>query len=181
MTRSAVHRLGIALVFFSALYWLSDLIEAVQGGFSDWQLVITLIAEAAIPFMVIGVYLVQRPRIGLLGLVSSIGYAYAFVFFTGTVVYALVDGTPDYDTMVDQIGVAMTLHGAIMVLAGIGLGIAVTRAGVLPAWTGVMLGLGVVAVAATQGAGEVIGLVAAGIRDLAFAGMGLAVLTSVDS
>jgi len=77
MTRSAVHRLGIALVFFSALYWLSDLIEAVQGGFSDWQLVITLIAEAAIPFMVIGVYLVQRPRIGLLGLVSSIGYAYA--------------------------------------------------------------------------------------------------------
>ncbi|MGV1047770.1 MAG: hypothetical protein ACOYD4_04490 [Solirubrobacterales bacterium] len=167
---------GIAAVAFSALYFLSDLIEAAQGGFSDAQLWLTLIAEAAIPFFVVGLCLAQRPRIGRLGEISAIAYAYAFVFFTGTVVYALLEGTPDYDALSDDLGALMTAHGAIMVIAGLGFGYAVIRAGALPSWTGVALGLGVVLVAATQGMAEGSQLVAAAVRDLAFAGMGAALL-----
>ena len=44
----------------------------------------------------IGLYLVQRPQIGRLGQFAAVAYAYSYVFFTGTVVYALVDGTSDY-------------------------------------------------------------------------------------
>ena len=55
---------GLAALAFSALYLVSDVIEALQGGFSDAQLGLTLIAEAAIPVFVIGLYLVQRPQIG---------------------------------------------------------------------------------------------------------------------
>jgi hypothetical protein len=175
---STAHLIGVAALSFSALYLLSDLIEALQGGFSTPQLLLTLVAEAAIPFIVIGLYAVQRPRIGRLGLISALAYAYAFVFFTGTVVYALVNGTNDYSALSDDLGTLMTAHGAIMVFAGIGFGVALIRARVLPAWTGVALGAGVVLVAATQSAPEGAQLVCAAIRDLAFAGMGLALLAA---
>jgi hypothetical protein len=175
---AAAHLIGVAALSFSALYFLSDVIEALQGGFSIPQLLLTLAAEAAIPFVVIGLYAVQRPRIGRLGLVSTLAYAYAFVFFTGTVVYALVNGTNDYSALSDDLGALMTAHGAIMVFAGIGFGVALIRARVLPAWTGVALGVGVTLVAATQSAPEGVQLIAAAIRDLAFAGMGLALLAA---
>lgn len=167
---------GLSALVFSVLYFASDAIEATQGGFSDAQLWLTLVAEAAIPFFVIGLYLAQRPRIGRLGGVSAVAYAYAFVFFTGTVVYALLEGTPDIDALDDEIGLAMTLHGAIMLFAGIGFGYAVAKAGVLPRWTGLTLIAGVVLVAATQAAPAGVELAAAGVRDLAFAAMGLALL-----
>src|SRR5437762_5348751 len=81
-----VSLIGVAAVVFSALYLLSDVIELLQGGFSTTQLVLTYISEASIPLFVIGIYAAQRPRIGRLGLVGAVGYAYTFVFFTGTVV-----------------------------------------------------------------------------------------------
>ena len=168
---------GSAL-FFSVIYFASDAIEAAQGGFSDFQLTLTLIAEAAVPFFVIALYLVQRPAIGRLGLISSAAYAYAYAFFTYTVIYALVENVDTYKHLSDDLGLSMFVHGVVMVLAGLGLGVAIIRAGVLPAWTGVALIIGVVAVSATQGAPEGIQLVAAGIRALAFAGMGLAVIRS---
>jgi hypothetical protein len=47
--------------------------------------VLTYVAEAAIPIFVMGLYAVQLPRIGWLGLVGAVGYAYDFIYFTGTV------------------------------------------------------------------------------------------------
>ena len=169
---------GFAAVVFSGLYFLSDVIETIQGGFSDPQLVLTLVGEAVVPFFVVGLYIVQRPEIGRLGLVSAIGYAYSYVFFTGTVVYAMVNSTNDYSTLTGDLGAWMTAHGAIMVMAGLGFGLAVVRAGVLPSWAGVALMIGVVAVALTQTAPDYVQLVAAGIRAAAFAGMGFALLTA---
>jgi hypothetical protein len=158
------------------LYLLSDVIEAIQGGFSAGQLWVTLVAEAAIPVFVVGLYIVQRPQIGRLGRVSAFAYAYSYVFFTGTVVYALVDATPDYKVLTNDLGVSMTIHGVTMVLAGLAFGWAVIRAGVLPRWTAIALMAGVVLVAISQGMPEGAQVVAAGIRDLGFAGMGAALL-----
>ena len=45
------------------------------------------------------VAVVQRPQIGRLGTCSALAYAYSYVFFTGTVVYALVNDTKDYATL----------------------------------------------------------------------------------
>ena len=167
---------GAAALIFSALYFASDVVEAAQSGFSDWQLVLTLIAEAAIPFFVWGLYRCQLPRIGRLGRWSAAVYALVYVAFTATVVYALADGTPDYDALSDDLGLWLTVPGIFMVISGIGFGVAVVRAAVLPAWTGWLLALGVVLVAATQGAGEGVQLIAAGVRAAAFAGMGAALL-----
>ncbi len=176
-TAALARLVGLAAVIFSGLYLFSDALEYVQGGFSGPQLILTLVAEAAIPFVVVGLYIAQRPQIGRLGLVSAIGYAYSYVFFTGTVIYALVNGTNDYPALTAKLGTSMTIHGAIMVIAGIGFGLAVIRAGVLPRWSGAALAAGVVAVAATQAAPEGVQLVAAGIRAIAFAGMGIALIS----
>jgi hypothetical protein len=170
-----VEVIGLLAVASSALYFLSDVIEVVQGRFSTGQLWLTLVAEASVPIFVIGLWLV-RPRIGRLGAVSAMAYAYAFVYFTGTVVYALVDGTRDFEHLGEALDPAMTIHGAVMVIAGVGFGYAVSRTGALPRWTGVILAVGVVLVPLSLGLGDAGKLVGVGIRDLAFAGMGAALL-----
>lgn len=168
--------IGLAALAFSALYLLSDFIEAIQGGFSAGQLWLTLVAEAAIPVFVIGLYMIQRPQIGRLGRLGAGGYAYAYIFFTGTVVYALTNRISDYETLSHDLRPWMLIHGAIMVLAGLGFGYAVIKARVLPRWTGITLMAGVVLVAFSQNLPEAAQVLSAGIRDLGFAGMGAALL-----
>ncbi len=168
---------GLAAVVFSAAYFLSDLWELLEGGFSTPQLVLTYVAEAAIPLFVTALYAVQRPHISTLGLVGAATYAYAFVFFTGTVLLALVTKAKDWDSLVGDLGPWVTVHGLLMLAAGSLFGVAVVRAGVLPRWTGVVLVVGVVLVAASSALPGAIQMLSAGVRDLAFAGMGLSLLT----
>jgi hypothetical protein len=170
--------LGATTLAFSVLYFFSDVLELNHGGFSTAQLALTYAAEAVIPFFVLGLYLVQRPRIGLSGLVGSLAYAYAFVFFTGTVVYALVDHTSDWNALTDRFGTWITIHSVIMVIAGIMFGAATMRAGVLPRWTGATLILGMILMTASVTLPDGAQTAAAGVRDLAFAGMGGSLLVS---
>ena len=95
------------------------------GRCSSWpgadlpvQLVLTYLAEAALPLFVLGLYAVQRPRIGRLGLLGALGSAYAYIYFTGTVTYSLVEHTPDWVTLTAGMGPWLIAHGAIMVAAG---------------------------------------------------------------
>ncbi len=168
---------GLAAVGFTALYFISDLIEVAQGGFSALRLSLTYAGEAAIPLFVIGLYAVQRPRIGRLGFAGAVAYAYAYVFFTSTVVYALIAGTPNYQAMARVFGAWMTVHGLIMLAGGLAFGLAVVRARVLPRWTGVCLMAGVVLVVAASGLPDIARTVAAAVPDAAFIGMGLALLS----
>jgi hypothetical protein len=125
---------------------------------------------------VAGLAIMYRPRLGRLGQVSAWSYAYAYVVFTGTVVYALVNHIQDYQTLSDRLGAVMITHGAVMVLAGLGFGYVVFRTRLLPAWTGLSLMVGVVFVAVAQGLPDGAQLAAAAVRDLAFAGMGAALI-----
>jgi hypothetical protein len=168
---------GLAAIGFTALYLIADLIEVAQGGFSTFRLSLTYAGEAAIPLFVIGLYAVQRPRIGRLGFAGAVAYAYSYVFFTSTVVYALIAGTPDYKALVTVFGAWMTVHGLIMLAGGLAFGLAVVRAGVLPRWTGVCLMAGVVLVVAASGLPNIARTVAAAVPDAAFIGMGLALLS----
>jgi hypothetical protein len=168
---------GLAAVVFSAVYFVSDVLELVQDGFSTPQLVLTYVAEAAIPVFVLGLYAVQRPHIGALGLLGAAGYAYAYVFFTGTVLVALVHHARDWETLVRDLGPWVTLHGLLMLVAGSAFGVAVVGAGVLPRWSGVLLIAGVVLVALSSMLPSTAQMLSAGVRDLAFAAMGWSLLT----
>ena len=118
----------------------------------------------------------QRPAIGVLGLVGALGYAYAYIFFTGTVIYALAEHTRDWTELNDRLGPWMTVHGVVMVVAGVCFGLAVARAGVLPRWTGYTLIAGVCLVAATATSPDLVRTLAAAVRAAAFVGMGFALL-----
>ena len=175
--RSRLHLvIGASALGFSVLYFVSDVWELVGGGFSGPQLVLTYLAEAAIPLFVLGLYAVQRPYIGVVGLWGAVGYAYAYIFFTGTVTIALVDRAADWDALVGDFGPWILIHGAVMVVAGTAFGGATVMAGVLPRWTGITLIVGVILVAMSEGLPGVVQVLAAGVRDLGFAGMGVALL-----
>jgi hypothetical protein len=175
-TDPTVRVIALTAIVFSSVYLISDTIEAAQGGFSAGQLWLTLIAEGAIPVFVVGLALVQRPYLGRLGWAGAAAYAYSYIFFTYTVVYALVDGTRDFGALSHDLRPWMALHGAVMVVAGLCFGIGVIRAGVLPPWTAAALIAGVILVALTQNLPEGPQLVATGLRDVGFAGMGAALL-----
>lgn len=167
---------GLATVAFTAVYFISDLIEVAQGGFSTFRLVLTYAGEATLPLFVMGLYAVQRPRIGRLGFLGAIAYAYSYVFFTSTVIYALISGTPNYKALAKVFGAWMTVHGLILLLGGLAFGPAVIRAGVLPRWTGVCLMTGVVLVVVASGLPDIARTVAAAVPAMAFIGMGTALL-----
>ena len=59
-------------------HFASDVIDTVQRGFSESQLWLTLVAEAAIPTFVIGLAAAQRPRLGRLDAHAAAGNAYSY-------------------------------------------------------------------------------------------------------
>jgi hypothetical protein len=176
--RTSTVALGACALLFSVLYFASDVVELLQNGFSTGQLWLTLVAEAAVPALVVGVAVVQRPALGRLGELSAGVYAASYIAFTGTVVYALMERTPDYGALSHDLEPLMVLPGAGMVIAGVGFGVATWRAQVLPRWTAIALGTGVVLVAVCQDLPAGLLLAAATVRDLGFAGMGAALLAS---
>jgi hypothetical protein len=167
---------GSSAIAFSVVYWLSDVVEVVQGDFSTLRLCLTYAGEAAIPLFVVGLYAAQRPRIGGLGLFGAVAFAYSYVFFTSTVMYALSAGTPNYGALANVFGAWMTVHGLVMLVGGLAFGLAVVRTGVLPPWTGVALMVGVIVVAAASGLPNLARTIAATLPAAAFTGMGSALI-----
>ncbi|MCW2615557.1 MAG: conserved rane protein of unknown function [Frankiales bacterium] len=167
---------GLVAIAFSVLYLASDILEVGQGQFSELRLALTYAAEAAVPLFVLGLYAGQRPHIGRLGLFGAAAYAYSYVFFTSTVVYALVAHTPDYHGVTTAFGSWMVVHGLIMLIGGVAFGIAVVRARVFPTWTGGCLVVGVVLVAAASGLPTLLRTIAELVPAAAFIGMGAALL-----
>jgi hypothetical protein len=168
---------GCAVVVFTTVYLISDVIEAAQGNFTTVRLSLTYVGEAAIPFFTFGLYAVQRRGIGRLGLFGATAFAYSYVFFTGTVLYALVAKTPNYHELTRVFGAWMTVHGLIMVIGGLAFGLAVVRARELPRWTGACLMVGVVLVATASGLPTLMRTLAETIPATAFMGMGFSLLS----
>jgi hypothetical protein len=108
-----------------------------------------------------------------------VAYAYSYVFFTATVVYALAAGTPSWHALGKVFGAWMPVHGLIMVAGGLAFGLATFRAGVFPRWTGACLMAGVVLVAAAAGLPNVARAAAEAFPAAAFTGMGLVLLNSL--
>ncbi len=170
--------IGLATIMAFTLHILSDFLEVFSGGFSAAQLWINYVAFLPIPFLMIGLYAVQLPLSGWISLTGAIAYGTSFIFFAGTTLYALVAKTANYSTLLEELGSIYTFYGGLMVTGGILFGIAVIIARVLPRWTGWLLILGVslnlifrllTFPALTQIVGSI-------VRNIAFIGMGIAIL-----
>jgi hypothetical protein len=170
--------IGLSAIAFSALYVVSDLMELAAGNLYTGQLIVTYVAEASIPFYVLGLNSLQQPRGGWPSLVGALMYGVAFVGFSATVLYPLVTGTRDAETVFDDFGVIYTIHAALAFVGGLLFGASILRARVFPRWTAFALisGLLVTALLAGLGLPEGVQTVGTAVRSVAFAGMGAACL-----
>ena len=171
--------IGFATVVASTLHTISDLLELTGGGFSANQLWLNYVAFLTIPFFIIGLYAIQRPRAGWMSLTGAIAYGISFIFFAGTTLYALISKTGNYSTLVEELGSIYTFHGGLMVVGGLLFGSAVIQARVLPQWTGWLLILGVSSnlllhLFALPSLTQILGST---MRNIAFVGMGIAILS----
>lgn len=178
MRRYLGHRevLGLVAVCTFAFYLLSDVLEVLGGGFSAAQLLLTFSVEATIPFVVVGLCMAQRPRLGSLGEAGALAFACSYVFFAFTALYALVDGVPDFHALTGQFTLLFVANSAIMLLGGLAFAVASLRAEVFPRWTAQAVMAGIVLVVATQAAPDVVRLLPAVLRDAGFIGMGVLLL-----
>jgi len=143
MERPLVQIIAVAAVVVPGAFILSDLLEWSRGGFSVGQLYLTYLAFLPLPFLMLGLYAVQRPAISWVGLLGALLFGASYIYFAHTALYALIDHTPDYETLWHRLGITYTVHGAVMVLGGVLFGVAVLRARVFPRWTGWVFLVGV--------------------------------------
>jgi hypothetical protein len=178
MDRATRTLLGGGAVLAPALHTLTDLMEFAGGGFSAVQLGMNYGAFVAMPFVLIGLYAIQKPSMGTDGLVGALAYGVAFVYFAGTTMYAIAYPISDYATLLQELGVIYTAHGVLMVFGGTLFGSAVVRAGIFPRWTGLALILGVAinVLVAAVAVPPILQGIGGGFRNLAFVAMGVVVL-----
>jgi hypothetical protein len=165
-----------AAILFPLIYLVSDLVEVAQGDFSGFRLSLTYFGEAGFPLFVVGLVMLVHDGIPPWATLGALAYAYSFVFFTGTVIWAIVAHTSGWEMLNKDFGWWMTVHGAVMVAGGIAFGTGIALTGVLPPWTGWALAVGVVLVASASGMGNLERTVAAAVPDVAFVGIGIALL-----
>ena len=170
--------IGVAAIVSSGLYIVSDLMELASGGLYTGQLIVTYLAEASIPFFVVGLNSVQQPRGGWPSLIGALMYGVAFVGFSATVLYPLVTGARDADAVFNDFGAIYGVNAALAFAGGLLFGASVLRAQIFPRWTGVALivGLLVTALLAALGLPESVQTVGTALRSVGFAWMGVACL-----
>lgn len=123
----------IAVTTISAptLHIISDILEWSGSGFSHVQLLINYIGFLPIPFMMLGLFAIQRPKIGWLGLVGALLYGIAFIYFAHTTLLSLEESFPNYEALWQRLGSVYTFHGGLMIIGGLAFGFSALKAGVL--------------------------------------------------
>jgi hypothetical protein len=132
MERPLQQLIGITAIAAPGLHLLSDVLEWLSGGFSPVQLWVNYIAFALMPFLMVGLFAVQRPQASRVVLWGALLYGVAFVYFSFTTLYALHEHIADYATLWQRLGTLYTAHGALMVVGGVLFAGASLQAGVLP-------------------------------------------------
>lgn len=176
---SVLRRLvGWGAIVAPALHSLTDAMEWWQGGFSPLQLWLNYAAFLPLPAVLLGLYAMQRPRIGALGLAGALGYGFAFIYFAHTTLVALASSAPDYASLWHELGPTYTVHGALMIVGGAAFGIATWRARVLPVWSAALFlsGLALNVAVALLPLPELLQTIGSTVRNAGLVAMGVALV-----
>jgi hypothetical protein len=170
--------IAMTAIVAPTLHLLSDVLELTGGGFSQVQLLVNYAGFLPMPFLMLGLYAYQRPRIGWDGLIGSVLYGVAFIYFAHTTLIALEEAISNYEMLLGTLGVIYTFHGGLMVTGGTLFGIASLRAKVL--WrgavslflVGIILNLGV----ALLPLSDILQILGSSVRNLGLIAMGVSVI-----
>ncbi len=165
---------GWAAILLPTLHVITDGMEWAQGGFSDLQLWLNYAAFLPMPALMVGLYAMQRPRIGPAGLWGALLYGGSFVYFSHTALFALTESVPDYAALWTRLGGLYSAHGVAMILGGLLFGWATWRSAVFPRLgAGLFVGgLGCNLVIALLPVPELMQIVGSSVRNLGLIVMG---------
>ncbi len=131
MTKTLFWIIAVTAIAAPILHLISDVLEWKDGGFSRIQLLINYAGFLPMPFLMLGLYAVQRPKIGWLGLVGAVLYGIAFIYFAHTTLLALEESFANYESLWKRLGAVYTFHGGLMIFGGFLFGFSSLKAGVL--------------------------------------------------
>jgi hypothetical protein len=159
---------------------VSDVLELLNGGFSRFQLLVNYMGFLPMPFLMLGLYALQRPRIGWLGLWGSVLYAIAFIYFAHTTLYALEESIPDYKMLWNRLGGTYTFHGGLMVTGGLLFGLAALRAKVLWHSAVILFSIGIALnlILGLLPLPDIVQTAGSAVRNLGLMGMGVGLMRS---
>ncbi len=179
MQRGLRRLIGAATVLGPGLHLLSDVLEWRHGGFSPGQLWMNYLGFLLIPFLMVGLYAVQRPRAGWGVLAGALLYGAAFIYFSFTTLYALSEHIADYAALWRKLGTLYTAHGGLMIVGGLLFAVASLRAGVLPrgAVLGFLVGVLLNLLFGLLPVPELWQTIGSTVRNVGLIGMGVALLT----
>lgn len=181
MTKSLVWIIAITTISAPILHLISDVLEWSGSGFSRAQLLINYAGFLPIPFLMLGLYAVQRPKVGWLGLTGALLYGTAFIYFAHTTLISIEMSLPNYVVLWQRLGSVYTFHGGLMVVGGLAFGFSALKAGVLSR-TGIILfifGLLLNLLLALAPLPDIFQTIGSAIRNLGLIGIGLGLLRAL--
>lgn len=169
---------GLTAVAAPVLHSISDVLEIAAGGFTDVQLWLNLVAFVPMPLLLGGIWAVQRPRSGRLGLTGAVLYGVAFAYFLYTTVYSLVRHVPDYAALWAEMGSVYTFFGVLMIVGGLLFAGSALRAGWRPRWAVLLFAVGVVVnlVVGVIAVPDVVQTLGSAVRNLGLVAMGVLIV-----
>lgn len=172
---------GIVALVAPAVHSLTDLMEWQQGGFSTIQLWLNYIAFLPMPWLLLGIYTVQRPRPGVLGLAGAVIYGFAFTYFSHTTLYALQEGVATYEELWSRLGYVYTIHGGFMVVGGLMFAWSSFQTGWLPKSALLLFAFGVSCnlILALTAAPDITQTIGSSVRNLGLMFMGYGILAKL--
>jgi hypothetical protein len=152
--------------------------EWAQSGFSSTQLWLNYLAFLPMPWLLFGLYAVQRQNLGGLGLVGALLYGAAFTYFAHTTLYAVALKSPNYESLWRALGPIYTVHGAFMVVGGLLFAWSALRVKALPVGAIYLFGAGLLLnlVLAMLPTPDILQTLGTALRNAGLVGMGYATL-----
>ena len=96
------------------------------------QLWVNLAAFVPMPFLLLGISWVLRPRPRRLCFIGAGLYGAAFSYFLYSTIYALEKRVPDYQTLWSELGIPYTVAGVLMIFGGCLFAVEALRSSRLP-------------------------------------------------
>jgi hypothetical protein len=174
--RARNEALGVAAILVAATSFGSVLYVVAGGGFTPFQLLAAAVAALAMPAVLIGLALEQRPGFAAIGQAGALVFAVGSVGLAFVALYALVAGVDGVDALRSDLGELIPAAQAALVPAGLAFAGATYARGMLPRWSSASFALGLVLLLMTLEGPTAFAVAAEALRDLGLAGMGLALL-----
>lgn len=175
--------IALLVIVAPITHTITDIWELYISGYSTTLLLVNYIAFIVLPFAIMGLFAVQRPHIKMLGLVGAFLYAYSFIYFSHTALYALEEQIPNYEILWQELGLVYTFHGGVMVVGGLLFGFVTYKLNILPRWASICFLIGVSSnlLFALIEVREISQIFGSALRNIGLAGMGYSIFYSSNS